>query len=86
MGSFFQNAAFINHNDSEGGYLSFSQLGIKGTENPIEWNDLDKLREELKEIGKLDMPEEVREVYVDFERIVNMTEDSESKTVMVIFC
>lgn len=75
---------FINHNDSEGGYISFSDVGIKGTKDTSEWNDLDILKKELLEMKNITtMPEEVRQVFQDFWNIVNPEDE---KSVFVVFC
>lgn len=75
---------FINHNDSEGGYISFSDIGIKEVKDTEEWNDLDILKNELIEMKKITtMSEEVRQVFDDFWNIVNPEDE---KSVFVIFC
>lgn len=68
--------ALINHSDCDGGYLSFTHFGITETKDPIGWADLDRLRKELKEIGKLKMPDVVREVYDRLNEIVNPKDDA----------
>lgn len=78
--------ALINHDDSEGGYLDFKELGVEKTSNMQEWNDLNKLFDELKIINKSisTMPENVAECYRDLAEIVGL--ESEEKPTFVMFC
>ena len=77
----------IDHNDSEGGYLSFSEFGIEKVKDSVEWNDLDKLRLEMKELKKhhKEMPPEVKECFDDFYKFVFDKVDGEIPVSMVIF-
>ena len=45
---------FVDHSDSDGGYISFSLFGIKESPEKIhgEWGDLDRLKAEVKELDK----------------------------------
>ncbi len=78
--------ALINHSDCDGGYISFSYFGIRETSNPMDWADLDKLREELTELKlhREEMPAEVGKSFDDFCKFV-LVEDEDDGFEIVNF-
>lgn len=74
----------IDHSDCDGGYISYSNFGIKS--GSWEWQDLDELRKELEQCKAIgSMPDEVREVLQDFDKIVNMMSENETTAKIIYF-
>lgn len=79
--------SFINHSDCDGGYISFKIYEIKESYNQVSWGNLDKLRTELEQMGKIrkNMPPEVQNVYDRFEKIVNKIDDDDNLASIIYF-
>ena len=70
---------FIDHSDSDGGYISFSRFGIEKLSDKVIgfWGDLDQLKSEIEELDKhtKTLNEKYHSAWKDFREDVFESED-----------